>query len=94
MNGIATSSVDEGLDFAFNLIMPLAAEAGSNELKTASKILETISTYVSLRYAGELILAFEYLETLSEQTQNQGNSRKEQFDSQMSWLRNNLKEKA
>ena len=66
MNGIATSSIEEGLDFALNLIVDATARAGGRDSDLAPSLLRQLSGFISLRYAGELRLALEYLEGLLE----------------------------
>jgi hypothetical protein len=58
---IATSSVEEGLDFACNLISDAVAEMGKADSSRAGQLLGEFTSYLRLRYAGELLLATEYL---------------------------------
>ncbi len=90
MNDIATSSIDEGLDFGLNLIADALAETGEREPSMAPALLRCLSQYVSLRYAGELRLAFEYLIDLSERVLEDVQYRREQFARQLDWLREAL----
>lgn len=66
MNDIATSSVEEGLDFALNLIAGATATAGEQDSDIAQAMLRQMSQIISLRNAGELRLAVEQLERVHE----------------------------
>lgn len=91
MSDIATSSIEEALDFAFNLIMPVISEAEESDPVKAQEILRQVSDYVSLRYAGELELAFEWLQNFDSLSRREFPNRASQFQRQMSWLRNEFK---
>jgi len=91
MSDIATSSIEEALDFAFNLIMPVISEAGESEPVKAQKFLRQVSDYVSLRYAGEIELAFEWLQNFENLSSREFPSRASQFQRQMIWLQHELK---
>ncbi len=90
MREIATSSIDEVLDFGFNLIIPAVAIAGQNDPTQAQSLLNMVAEYVSLRYAGEVRLAFEYLEGIADAMPNEIDPRREQFEQQLNWLREAL----
>ena len=83
--GIATSSLEEGLDFAFHLFIETLASAGNAIPAKAPEILNDITSYVHLRYVGELGLAFEYLEDLAREypMPAPGNSK---FNTQLNWI--------
>ena len=79
------SSVEEGLDFACSLISGAISKEGRAKPEKALQLLEELSSYVQLRYVGELGLALEYLAGL-------GNLcapdlfRSRQFWSQLRWV--------
>jgi hypothetical protein len=85
-NDIATSSVEEGLDFSLNLIAGAVAIAGGRNPELAQSLLRQISEFISLRYAGELELALEYLEGIYEEVPTDIEFRREQFKKQIEWL--------
>ncbi len=85
-NDIATSSVEEGLDFSLNLIADAVAVAGARNSSLAQSLLNQMSSYISLRYAGELELALEYLEGIYETVPFDIEFRREQFEKQLEWL--------
>lgn len=90
---IATSSVEEGLDFAFNLACEAIPRVGQVYPEKAKQLLEGLASYVQYRYAGELLLAAECLSWLGnacDQADFQdwpfwGHLRR-QFWSQMRWV--------
>lgn len=61
MAAIATSSVEDGLDFACSLISPALSELGHAKPDQAPRLLNDITQYIRLRYVGEPLLAMEYL---------------------------------
>ena len=81
---IATSSVDEGLDFGCSLLSSAIAKAGDNKPDSANLLLRTLTQYIELRYAGELYLALKYLISLGKEC-NQEDFRSKQFWAQISW---------
>lgn len=91
MSDIATASIEEALDFAFNLIMPVISEAGESDPVKAQEFLRQVSDYVSLRYAGELGLAFEWLQNFDNLSSREFPNRASQFQRQMNWLQNEFK---
>jgi hypothetical protein len=85
-NDIATSSVEAGLDFSLNLISDAVATTGERNSNLASSLLNQISAFIRLRYAGELGLALEYLEGIYETVPPDIEFRREQFEKQIEWL--------
>ncbi|MEN8637311.1 hypothetical protein ABFV74_16505 [Pseudoalteromonas distincta] len=90
MSNIATSSIEEALDFAFNLVMPILCETGDRDKNQAPKLLRQVSDFVSLRYAGELVLAFEWLQNFEDLHSLEFPDRENQFKKQMNWLENEI----
>ena len=82
---IATSSVGEGLDFACSLISDAVSKEGKNKPEKALQLLEELSSYVQLRYVGELGLALEYLAGLGRLCATDS-FRSRQFWSQLQWV--------
>ena len=82
---IATSSVEEGLDFACSLISDAISKEGRAKQEKALQLLEELSSYVQLRYVGELGLALEYLAGLGHQCSSTG-FKAPQFWSQLKWV--------
>ena len=64
INEIATSSIQEGLDFACHLLSNAIAAAGHAEPAKAVQLLDEITNYIQFRYAGEDRLALESLSWL------------------------------
>ena len=62
---IATASVEEGLDFACNLIAFAIVDESRARPETAPLLLSVLATYVRLRYVGEPEEALEQLATLA-----------------------------
>jgi hypothetical protein len=89
MSQIVTRSIGDGLDFACNLIVPGINTLNQRHPERASEILGLLCAYVSLRYAGEEEIAFEYLESLGEIAKDAALS-KDQFEMQMNWLSQQL----
>lgn len=90
MTDIVTSSVDEGLDFAFNLVVGAIATAGDRDALKAQFLLGQVSQYVRLRYSGELRLAFEYLDQIDREIPSDIDFQRNQFVRQIDWLREAL----
>ena len=90
MSDIATSSIEEALDFAFNLIIPVISDTGGRDKNLAPELLSQVSDYVSLRYAGELVLAFEWLQEFEDLHSLEFPDREKQFKKQMNWLENEI----
>ncbi len=82
---IATSSVEEGLDFACSLISSAVAAEGEAHPQKAQQLLRELASYVQLRYVGELLLALECLAGLG-RTCNPSSFRTDQFWSQLRWV--------
>jgi len=82
---IATHSIEEGLDFACNLLaVGLSAEVRANP-EGAAPVLESLSHYITLRYVGEFHLALEELSSLGAGCGDAA-FRHEQFLAQLAWL--------
>jgi hypothetical protein len=58
---IATSSVEDGLDFACSLIVDTIIAYSEAHPERAKEMLRILASYVRLRYVGETGLALEYL---------------------------------
>jgi hypothetical protein len=84
-NHIATSSVEEGLDFACNLASNAIRVAGASSPLKAQVLLQDLAMYVSLRYVGELHLAMTYLAELGKECESK-EVKLVQFWNQMRWL--------
>lgn len=82
---IATSSIQEGLDFACSLLSDAIAAKGRAEPAKAVPLLNELTSYIQFRYVGEEGLALESLSWLG-RTCNVGAFRNSQFWSQMKWL--------
>ena len=91
--GIATSSVEEGLDFACNLLVGALESVAASNSSDARRTLSSLAHYLSLRYAGELGLAFEELAGLAGDLAPHM-SKSEQLQDQLRWLRNSLQLKS
>lgn len=90
MNSIATSSVEEGLDFGFNLLIGTAADVGREDQALAQRILPLVQGFVQPRYAGELDIALDGLEALAECIAPQLQRNRTQIEAQLAWLREQL----
>lgn len=90
MKTIATSSVEEGLDFGFNLLVGPAAEGGRNDEVLAQKLLSLIESFVHPRYAGEPEIALDALEELEGCVPLRYQRNRDQIAAQMAWLREQL----
>src|SRR5688572_9553856 len=82
---LATSSTEEGLDFACSLVSPAISAAGEAHSENAQQMLSELASYVRLRYVGELLLALECLAGLGRRC-NAGTFRSEQFWAQLRWV--------
>ena len=87
--GIATSSIEEGLDFACNLLAGAFESVAANNSSDARSTLSSLAQYLSFRYAGELGLAFEELAALAGDLAPHM-SKSEQLQDQLRWLQNSL----
>ncbi len=85
MQNLATSSTEEGLDFACNLaVNGMLAIAEGNPAK-APELLRCLAQYVEFRYVGELQLALEYLADIGNSLK-QESFHSEQFWDQLRWV--------
>lgn len=82
---IATTSVEEGLDFACNLISSAIYSEAESSAEKAQQLLHELTSYIQLRYVGELLLALEYLSGLGRSC-NQASFRSSQFWAQLKWV--------
>jgi hypothetical protein len=83
---IATRSVGEGLDFACNLLASAMGRLADQRPEAASNILKTLAEYISYRYAGEDLLALEYLVLLGRDLSGNAEVRWTQFWNQLRWV--------
>ena len=90
MKNIATSSVEEGLDFGFNLLVGPAADGGRDDGVLAQRLLLLIESFVHPRYAGEPEVALYALEDLVDCVPLKYQRNREQIEAQMNWLREQL----
>lgn len=86
---IATSSVEEALDFACALLVDALRAVGRTRPERAPRLLVSLTQNVRLRYAGEFRLAFEELLALGEDVGSELRD-PSQYHAQMAWLRNSL----
>jgi hypothetical protein len=84
-NHIATSSIEEGLDFACSLASDAISRAGTADPAQAQRLLHELTSYVQFRYVGELLLAAEHLASLGKAC-NSREFRSTQFWNQMRWV--------
>lgn len=82
---IATSSIQEGLDFACSLLSDAIAAEGRSEPAKAVQLLNELTSYIQFRYVGEEGLALESLSWLGRMCDVKA-FRSNQFWSQMKWL--------
>ena len=87
---IATASTEEGLDFACNLLAVGLADHVKQQPNDAAPLLQSLTLYVTLRYAGELRLALDELAGLGLRCKGSQFPR-EQFWAQVKWLATDLK---
>jgi len=83
---IATSSPEEGLDFACNLIATAVSKDADSHPERACELLRTLAQYVQFRYVGELELAAEYITDLGRMISPVTSFEREQFWRQMQWV--------
>lgn len=83
---IATSSVEEGLDFACSLLTDALVMRGEESPNVAKQLLTELASYLQLRYVGETGLALEYLAGLGQQC-----APTSQFWNQLRWVAVQLK---
>jgi hypothetical protein len=82
---LATTSEEEGLDFACNLAVRGLIGIAQLSPEKAPETLIHFAQYVQFRYAGELELALEYLSDIGHMLP-QEQFRSEQFWAQMYWV--------
>jgi hypothetical protein len=85
INVIATSSIQEGLDFACSLLSDAIAAEGRSGPAKAVQLLNELTSYIQFRYVGEEVLVIESLSWLGRMC-DVGAFRSNQFWSQMKWL--------
>lgn len=90
MKSIATSSVAEGLDFGFNLLVGPAAKGGRDDGFLAQRLLSMIENFVHHRYAGEPEIALDALEELAVCVPLKYQRNRDQIEAQIAWLREQL----
>jgi hypothetical protein len=83
---LATSSPEEGLDFACHLIATALSTEADSHPERACRILRTFSQYVEFRYVGELELAAEYLCDLGREISPVASFQRQQFWHQLQWV--------
>jgi hypothetical protein len=86
---IATSSVEDALDFACNLLVAPIQRLAKDRPDEAPAALMSLSQYIEFRYVGELMLAFEELAALGADVGARV-ALPEQFRAQVLWLRGEL----
>ena len=87
---LATSSTEDGLDFACNLaVSGILAIAEHNPAK-APVLLRYLAQYVEFRYVNELVLALEYLADIGNMLE-QSAFCSEQFWAQIRWVAQHMK---
>lgn len=86
---IATSSVEEGLDFACNLISEVLAAHGESASECSGSVLSSLAQYITFRYVGESSLALEYLAGIGHDLGASANSHP-QLWRQLQWVANEL----
>jgi hypothetical protein len=86
---LATSSVEEGLDFAASLLTEgIQAQVGVSP-ESGEMFASTLANYMRLRYVGELGLAWEELVALGHRCKA-GGFRDAQFWAQVAWVAERL----
>jgi hypothetical protein len=83
---IATHSVGGGLDFACNLLASAMELLAERRPEAAASVLKPLAEYISYRYAGENLLALEYLVLLGRHVAGSTEVRWLQFWSQLEWV--------
>jgi hypothetical protein len=87
--GIATANVEEGLDFACNLLVAAFEAAAASGSRLAQETLGSLARYLRFRYVGELALAFEELSALSRDLAPHIRNAT-QLDDQLTWIEKSL----
>ncbi len=85
LNPIATSSVEDGLDFACSLLSSAISVEAEVHPEKAQPLLKELTQYIEFRYVGETLLALEYLSSIG-QTCNLEPVRGRQFWRQLGWV--------
>jgi hypothetical protein len=83
---LATTSPEEGLDFACNLVAAAVSREAKLHPERAAVILGTLTQYIEFRYVGELQLAAECLADLGRDVSSGISFRREHFWAQMQWV--------
>jgi hypothetical protein len=83
---IATHSVGEGLDFACSLLADGIGCMADQRPDASPGLLKALSEYISHRYAGEDLLALEYLVLLGRELRESTDVRWSQFWRQLEWV--------
>ena len=87
---ISTQSIEEGLDFGCNLLCSALQLQGNTDPARAQALLQELTQYLSLRYAGELGPSLEYLAGLAHQCSPES-YRHTQFWRQLQWIANEMR---
>ena len=82
---LATSSAEDGLDFACNLAVSGILAIAEQKSAKAPVLLRYLAQYVQFRYVNQLVLALEYLADIGNMLE-QGSFSSDQFWAQMRWL--------
>lgn len=82
---IATSSVEDGFDFAAALVVAAVEARSDSDPNIAHELLKSLCRYVEWRYHGELGLALEMLSDLGASCHRELKS-PSQYWHQVSWL--------
>jgi hypothetical protein len=85
LDPIATSSVEDGLDFACSLLSSAISAEAEVHPEKARPLLKELAQYIELRYVGETLLALEYLSSIG-RTCNPETVRGTQFWRQLDWV--------
>jgi len=87
---IATHSFEEGLDFAFNLLVSPLEEAGREDPRVAAELLTKIANFVHPRYAGEPRIALDAILDLYDAVSENEVRNRIQIELQIAWLKDNF----
>jgi hypothetical protein len=82
---IATASIEEGLDFACNLVSSAISAKSESSPEMSKQLLHELVRYIELRYVGEPLLALEYIAGLGNAC-DPAAFRSEQFWAQLRWV--------
>ena len=83
---LATTSPEDGLDFACNLVVTALSMEADSHPERACNLLRTLTQYVVFRYVGELDLAAEYLADLGREISPVTSFQRQHFWLQMQWV--------